>query len=89
MFLKENDERICYFKMTKLNTRNSVAYKFRFEYVSLQFVTVIQLFIMRRPFDVYFRFHVILFMTGNCFMCRTIECRKNPVEKKTAEKVTI
>ena len=40
---------------------------------SLNFFTVVQLFIMGSPSEVYFRFHVIAFMTVNCCMCLTIE----------------
>ena len=36
MFLKENNERISYFKMKKLKIRNIVEYKFKLKYVSLQ-----------------------------------------------------
>ena len=54
MFLKENGERITYFKMKKLKTRNIVGYKFRLKDVSLQaFLTVVQLFIVESPFEVY------------------------------------
>ena len=41
----------------------------------LNFFTVIQLFIMGSPFEVYFRFHVIVFMTVNCCMCLTMAYR--------------
>ena len=76
MFSKENDERICYFKMEKLNTKNIV--RFRLKYFPLQnFSTVIQLLIMGSPSEVYF----ILFMTVNSSMCLAINVEKTLVEK--------
>ena len=53
---------------------------------NLIFFTGIPLFIMGRPFEVYFRFHVFLVMSVNCCICLTIECTKSPNRKKNCRK---
>ena len=50
------------------------------------FFTVVPLFIMGSPFEVYFRFHMFLFMSVSCCMCLTIKCRKSPNRKKNCRK---
>ena len=53
-YLKENDERICYFEIKKVKIRKLVAYKLRLKYVPLQnCFTVIQLFILVSHFEIY------------------------------------
>ena len=56
MFLKEYDERLIYFNMKKLKTRNIVGYEFRLKYVlsELFLQLYIQLFIMESLFEIYF-----------------------------------
>ena len=78
------NERISYFKIKIEET---------LWYINLDpsmfpynFFTVIPLFIMGSPVEVYFRFHVFLFMSVNCCMCLTTELRKSPNRKQNCRK---
>ena len=78
MFSKEYDKRSCYFKMEKLKTRNIVAYKFKV-CSSPIFLQLYSVLLWKAPLKFILWFHVILFMTINCYMCLT--CRKTTSAK--------
>ena len=90
MFLIENDERLCYFKIKMLEKETFCHANLHPSMFLCKFCfTVVQLFIMESPVKFILWFHVILFMTVNYCMCLTIECRKNTLIEKKCEKVTV